>query len=57
MKILAAFCASRQACPKIRAFQALHGMSSDYQTAIEFGATSVRVGSAIFGNRAYQQNA
>ena len=33
------------------------GMSSDYQTAIEFGATSVRVGSAIFGNRAYQQHA
>jgi PLP dependent protein len=30
------------------------GMSSDYRTAIEFGATSVRVGSAIFGNRAYQ---
>jgi PLP dependent protein len=30
------------------------GMSSDYETAIEFGATSVRVGSAIFGNRAYQ---
>lgn len=27
------------------------GMSSDYQTAIAFGATSVRVGSAIFGNR------
>lgn len=33
------------------------GMSSDYQTAIEFGATSVRVGSAIFGNRAFQQHA
>jgi len=33
------------------------GMSSDYKTAIEFGATSVRVGSAIFGNRAYQQHA
>jgi pyridoxal phosphate enzyme (YggS family) len=32
------------------------GMSSDYRTAIEFGATSVRVGSAIFGNRAYQQH-
>ena len=31
------------------------GMSSDYETAIEFGATSVRVGSAIFGNRAYLQ--
>lgn len=27
------------------------GMSSDYQTAIEFGATHVRVGSAIFGDR------
>lgn len=28
------------------------GMSSDYETAIEFGATHVRVGSAIFGARA-----
>lgn len=27
------------------------GMSGDYQTAIAFGATSVRVGSAIFGAR------
>ncbi len=27
------------------------GMSGDYQTAIQFGATSVRVGSAIFGAR------
>lgn len=27
------------------------GMSSDYETAIEFGATHVRVGSAIFGAR------
>jgi pyridoxal phosphate enzyme (YggS family) len=27
------------------------GMSSDFETAIEFGATSVRVGSAIFGSR------
>ncbi len=27
------------------------GMSSDFETAIEFGATHVRVGSAIFGNR------
>lgn len=27
------------------------GMSGDYETAIEFGATSVRVGSAIFGSR------
>ncbi|MEL4071303.1 YggS family pyridoxal phosphate-dependent enzyme [Ochrobactrum sp. GPK 3] len=27
------------------------GMSGDYETAIGFGATSVRVGSAIFGHR------
>ena len=27
------------------------GMSGDYQTAIAFGATKVRVGSAIFGHR------
>jgi pyridoxal phosphate enzyme (YggS family) len=27
------------------------GMSGDFETAIEFGATSVRVGSAIFGKR------
>jgi pyridoxal phosphate enzyme (YggS family) len=27
------------------------GMSADYQIAIEFGATHVRVGSAIFGDR------
>ncbi|RVD71531.1 YggS family pyridoxal phosphate-dependent enzyme [Mesorhizobium sp. M4A.F.Ca.ET.029.04.2.1] len=27
------------------------GMSGDYQTAIAFGATGVRVGSAIFGSR------
>ncbi len=27
------------------------GMSADFETAILFGATSVRVGSAIFGHR------
>jgi uncharacterized pyridoxal phosphate-containing UPF0001 family protein len=27
------------------------GMSGDYEVAIGFGATSVRVGSAIFGTR------
>lgn len=27
------------------------GMSSDYETAIQFGATYVRVGSAVFGER------
>ncbi|UCM89964.1 YggS family pyridoxal phosphate-dependent enzyme [Streptomyces marincola] len=29
------------------------GMSSDYAAAVAHGATSVRVGSAIFGNRVY----
>jgi PLP dependent protein len=29
------------------------GMSGDYRTAIAFGATEVRVGSAIFGHRPY----
>lgn len=29
------------------------GMSLDYETALELGATHVRVGSAIFGNRDY----
>ncbi|WP_346892915.1 YggS family pyridoxal phosphate-dependent enzyme [uncultured Roseibium sp.] len=29
------------------------GMSSDYETAVSFGATHVRVGSAIFGHRDY----
>lgn len=33
------------------------GMSGDYETAIGFGATSVRVGSAIFGNRSYSPSA
>jgi uncharacterized pyridoxal phosphate-containing UPF0001 family protein len=27
------------------------GMSDDFETAIRFGATSVRVGSAVFGAR------
>jgi uncharacterized pyridoxal phosphate-containing UPF0001 family protein len=27
------------------------GMSGDYELAVAFGATSVRVGSAIFGTR------
>jgi uncharacterized pyridoxal phosphate-containing UPF0001 family protein len=27
------------------------GMSADFETAIKFGATHVRVGSAIFGDR------
>jgi uncharacterized pyridoxal phosphate-containing UPF0001 family protein len=27
------------------------GMSGDFETAIAFGATSVRIGSALFGER------
>ena len=30
------------------------GMSADYETAIDFGATHVRVGSALFGERVYE---
>lgn len=33
------------------------GMSSDFETAVEFGATYVRVGSAIFGGRPPQATA
>ena len=29
------------------------GMSGDYETAVELGATCVRVGSALFGARDY----
>ena len=29
------------------------GMSNDYEDAIKFGATSVRIGSLIFGERQY----
>ena len=29
------------------------GMSGDYPYALEYGATLVRIGSAIFGNRVY----
>ena len=31
------------------------GMSGDYQLAIENGSTMIRVGSAIFGHRNYNQ--
>ena len=30
------------------------GMSADYEVAIEEGATIVRVGSALFGERVYR---
>ena len=36
-------------------FRLSMGMSSDFETAIAHGATDIRVGSAIFGARAYPQ--
>ncbi len=42
------------AAPDLRGFgQISMGMSGDYPTAIEEGATLVRIGTAIFGNREY----
>jgi hypothetical protein len=32
------------------------GMTSDYEIAIEEGATMLRIGSAIFGQRDYSKN-
>ncbi len=41
-------------CPDLRDFTEVSmGMSGDYPIAVEEGATMVRVGSAIFGARAY----
>ncbi len=41
-------------CPDLRGFTEVSmGMSGDYPLAVEEGATIVRVGSAIFGERAY----
>ncbi len=43
----------RDAHPSLALPQLSMGMSNDYELAIEEGATIVRVGSAIFGARAY----
>ena len=41
-------------CPDLRGFDTLSmGMSDDYPLAVEHGATLVRVGTAIFGERDY----
>jgi uncharacterized pyridoxal phosphate-containing UPF0001 family protein len=37
-------------------FKLSMGMSADLEKAIEFGATHVRVGSAIFGERTKPEN-
>lgn len=42
----------RESLPQLRGFDCLSmGMSSDWPIAVEEGATSVRIGTAIFGNR------
>lgn len=44
----------RNQCPELRGFDTLSmGMSHDYPLAIQCGATLVRVGTAIFGERVY----
>lgn len=44
------------ALPEIFDFTELSmGMSGDYQIAIEEGSTLIRIGTAIFGARNYQQ--
>ena len=45
------FALLRKLASEAKAEELSMGMSADYQTAIEFGSTSVRVGSAIFGTR------
>lgn len=45
-------------CPDLRGFDTLSmGMSDDYPLAVEHGATLVRVGTAIFGERDYSPTA
>lgn len=44
------------AIPNVEMIELSMGMSSDLETAIEEGATIVRVGTAIFGNRIYPDN-
>lgn len=45
----------RYAHPRIQLRELSMGMSGDYEIAIEEGATMIRVGSAIFGERNYVQ--
>ena len=45
------FRALRQLAEKLRLRELSMGMSADYEAAIEEGATIVRVGTAIFGER------
>ncbi|MCM1067699.1 MAG: YggS family pyridoxal phosphate-dependent enzyme [Muribaculaceae bacterium] len=53
-EIAALMAEAKDMCPDLRGFDALSmGMSHDYPLAIAHGATLVRVGTAIFGEREY----
>jgi len=59
-KIQAIFASLRQlsqqlniVLPTLEAHELSMGMSADFESAVEEGATYVRVGSAIFGSRDY----
>jgi hypothetical protein len=42
---------ARKMCNELGLLECSAGMSHDYQIALEEGATMIRVGSAIFGER------
>jgi len=44
-----------QLIPRVEMTELSMGMSGDFEVAIEEGATLVRVGTAIFGERVYNQ--
>jgi pyridoxal phosphate enzyme (YggS family) len=46
---------ARQNIPRVEMAELSMGMSGDFEAAIQEGATLVRVGSAIFGERHYPQ--
>lgn len=53
-EIAAIFHKIKDCCPDLRGFDTISmGMSGDWKTAIEEGSTSIRIGTAIFGQREY----
>ncbi len=51
MKTRAAFSADARTGAQTPVAASQHGMSADFETAIACGATEIRVGTAIFGER------
>lgn len=55
-EIRSSFDEIRSLCPDLRGFDTVSmGMSHDWPLAVEEGSTSVRIGSAIFGERDYSK--